>query len=573
MYHERVHDLRLLIAILQAQKLATPQQLTECLRVPAAQRGRLLEVLVERGYLTEAGADDVRRRAAAMKPKPVLVSVPAPPPEKPPAPAPAPAPVAAEPAWPKAVEQRRQINEALEETPQLTPLEIESPPGVDSARAAYRRDHTDDDEAKAGVERGAPPPADSGPTIPLSDDRAPLAPPPIAISPTTPAPLAPPPIAISPTAPAPLAPPFAAPPPKIERAIPAAEAGPLHRLLRLAVERSASDVHFHAGLPPLWRVAGRLHPMPGERALTPAETEAMAMAALEPAERRTFVDTNDLDFSFTLPGVARFRSNAYRQQRGIDLVFRVVPLEIPTLRALGLPDFIAKFTTFHQGLILCTGPAGCGKSTTMAALIDLVNRDRADHILTIEDPIEFVHRPVKCLVRQRQVGRHTESFARALKAALREDPDVIVVGELRDLETVQLALSAAETGHLVMATLHTNNAVRTINRVLNVFPPEQQSQVRVMFASSLRAIISQRLVPRADGAGRVPAIEVLTATPAVVNLIRDEKQHQLRSAMQTGRAHGMRLLEDSLRELVASGVITAEAARLGGDNPETAPVK
>jgi twitching motility protein PilT len=394
-------------------------------------------------------------------------------------------------------------------------------------------------------------------TTPEPRTGIPLAPPPA----LEPVPKAAPPSAAAPSVSAPIAAayiPSSAAPADVQR---------LHALLAEGVRRGASDVHLHATMPPMLRLHGTLAPLEGHAPLSPAETERLAQAALSDGQRTHFFAKHDLDFPYFARGLGRFRANAYRQQRGIDLVFRVIPLEVPSLKSLGLPESLAKLTSFHQGLILCTGPAGCGKSTTMAALLDIINRERSDHILTIEDPIEFIHPSRKCLVRQRQVVSHTESFARALRAALREDPDVIAIGEMRDLETIALALSAAETGHLVLGTLHTNSAVRTINRVLDVFPPDQQAQVRVMFASSLRAVISQKLVRRADGTGRVPALEVLTVIPAVSNLIRDEAQFQIKNIMQTNRALGMRLLDDSLKELVASGMITMQEARANADLP------
>jgi twitching motility protein PilT len=253
----------------------------------------------------------------------------------------------------------------------------------------------------------------------------------------------------------------------------------------------------------------------------------------------------------------------------IDLhtvVLRFISATPPTLDELGLPSRLAKFTTYHQGMVLVTGPSGCGKSSTMAALVNLINEERREHILTIEDPIEYVHPSKRCLVNQRSAGNHTESFARALRAALREDPDVIAIGELRDLETVSLALSAAETGHFVLATLHTDNAIRTVNRLVGTFPADQQDQVRTMLSESLRAVISQRLLPRADGQGRVPALETVVVTRAVATLSRENKTFQIHSILQTGATQGMALLDNSIRELVAQGVVSAdEAARHMGD--------
>ena len=293
----------------------------------------------------------------------------------------------------------------------------------------------------------------------------------------------------------------------------------------------------------------------------------MIREVLTPEQLGALDAHGQVDFAYTIPGIGRFRSNAYRQQRGLDAVFRAIPPEPPTLADLGLPDNLARFCNYHQGMVLVTGPAGCGKSSTLAALLRIINEDRHDHIITVEDPIEYIHRSKLCVVNQRQVGRHTGSFARALRAALREDPDVIALGELRDLETISLALTAAETGHLVIATLHTSNAIRTINRILGVFPPEQQDQIKTMVSESLRAVISQRLVTRADGQGRVPALEVLVCNKAVGNLIRDNKTFQIRSVLQTGATHGMCLLDASLADLVKKGVITAEEAARNAEDP------
>jgi twitching motility protein PilT len=288
--------------------------------------------------------------------------------------------------------------------------------------------------------------------------------------------------------------------------------------------------------------------------------ERLVSAALTPPQRVELARNGEIDFCFAISSVGRFRANAYRQQRGFDAVFRSIPSEPPSLDDLGLPNQLAKFTNFHQGMVLITGPAGCGKSATLAALVNLINEEREEHILTIEDPIEVMHASKRCLVNQRHAGSHTESFARALRGALREDPDVIVIGELRDLETISLAMTAAETGHFVLATLHTNNSVRTINRIIGAFPSNEQGQVRTMLSESLRAVISQRLVPTADGNGRVPALEILIINRAIGNLIRDEKTVQIRSAIQTGKSHGMYLLEQSLNDLVEAGTITRDKA-------------
>jgi twitching motility protein PilT len=338
------------------------------------------------------------------------------------------------------------------------------------------------------------------------------------------------------------------------------------QLLAFAAEQRASDLHVHAGLPVRLRIDGDFRPLPGG-VTSAGESRQLLAEVLTPAQREAVERHGQVDFAYTLPGAGRFRANVYRQQRGWDGVFRVVPAEPPSLSELGLPLDLARFANFHQGLVLITGPTGSGKSSTLAALVRIVNEERRDHIITIEDPVELVHRPQRCVVNQRQVGAHTKSFSRALRAALREDPDVIVVGELRDLETISLALTAAETGHLVLATLHTQNAINTVNRLIGVFPAEQQSQIRTMVSESLRVITSQRLVLRADGRGRVPALEIMVANKAVSNLIRENKTFQLRSVLQTGGAQGMRFLDQSLEELVRSGTITREEAARHAEDP------
>ena len=341
----------------------------------------------------------------------------------------------------------------------------------------------------------------------------------------------------------------------------------LDQILAKAIELHASDVHVHTGLPIQMRIGGRLLKSNGAP-LEPAQAEALILEILGDAERAQFIAHNDLDFAYVIPGVGRFRGNVYRQRRGIDAVLRPIPLEPPTLEHLGLPSSLAQLTSFHQGLVLVTGSAGCGKSSRLAALINLINEERPDHIITVEDPVEFVHRSKSCVVNQRQVRKHTESFASALRAALREDPDVISIGELRDLETISLAITAAETGHLVLGTLHTNDAGRTINRILDAYPPDQQSQIRAMISESLRAIVSQKLIPTVDGSRQVAALEILRVNIAVSNLIREERVFQLRSVMQTGRNLGMCLFDDSLLELVRSGTISKETARRHCEDPK-----
>jgi len=357
-----------------------------------------------------------------------------------------------------------------------------------------------------------------------------------------------------------------APPPGVPSVQGAAGHGALGQLLAFAADQGASDLHLHAGMPVRLRIHGDFRPLPGA-AISPDESRQLLAEVLTPAQREAVETHGQVDFAYTLPSVGRFRANVYRQQRGWDGVFRVIPAEPPSLSDLGLPLDLARFANFHQGLVLITGPTGSGKSSTLAALVRIVNEERRDHIITIEDPVEFVHRSQRCVVNQRQVGAHTRSFSRALRAALREDPDVIVVGELRDLETISLALTAAETGHLVLATLHTQNAINTVNRLIGVFPAEQQSQIRTMVSESLRVITSQRLVARADGRGRVAALEIMVANKAVSNLIRENKTFQLRSVLQTGGAQGMRFLDQSLDELVKAGVVRREEAARHAEDP------
>jgi twitching motility protein PilT len=343
------------------------------------------------------------------------------------------------------------------------------------------------------------------------------------------------------------------------------DAEALLAILRDGVEKRASDVHVHAGLPLRYRLHGRFVAQ-GDQPIPPERSEAMVLSILDGEQRARLAEGGQLDFACSLAGIGRFRVNVFRQQGGLDGVFRHVPTEPPTLADLDLPTTLAKFTNYHQGMVLLTGPAGCGKSSTLAALVRILNEERRDHILTIEDPIEFVHTSKRCLVNQRSVGPHTGSFGRALRAALREDPDVIVIGELRDFETVSLALTAAETGHLVLATLHTNSAIRTINRIVGVFPADQQEQVRSMVSESLRAVVSQRLVTTREGDGRVPALEILMVNKAIGNLIRENKTFQIHSQLQMGASQGMCLMDDSLNRLVKEGRVTREEALLHAED-------
>jgi twitching motility protein PilT len=430
---------------------------------------------------------------------------------------------------------------------------------------AQRQTQTAQRESFPEQESPAPTPAAARPA-PAQPTVAPPARPPA--RPPAPSPGPPRPPAQPASAPAPAQPPASAPAPMAAspRRAPGAPSQ-LDQILTKAMQLHASDLHLHAGLPIQMRIAGRLLKASGAP-LEPAQTEALIMEILTESERDQFRAHNDLDFAYVLPGVGRFRGNVYRQRRGVDAVFRPIPPEPPTLEQLGLPSSLARLTSFHQGLVLVTGPAGCGKSSTLAALVNLINEDRPDHIITVEDPVEFVHQSKSCVVNQRQVRKHTETFAAALRAALREDPDVICIGELRDLETISLAITAAETGHLVLGTLHTNDAGRTINRILDAYPPEQQSQIRAMISESLRAIVSQKLVTTVDGSRQVPALEILLANIAVANLIREERVFQLRSVMQTGRNLGMCLFDDSLLDLVKSGTISKETARRHCEDPK-----
>lgn len=342
----------------------------------------------------------------------------------------------------------------------------------------------------------------------------------------------------------------------------------LLRALRFAVQHGASDLHVHTGAALIGRGSGRLLPFQGQKGLSPEAIEKAIAQILNDEQWEKLATDGEVDFPLELPKIGRFRANAYRQHRGLDVVFRILPPEPPRLEQLGLPASLSRLVDFRTGMVLCTGPAGCGKSTTLAALLNVVVGSRKDHVLTIENPVEFVYRGGNAIVTQRQVGSHTTSFARALRAALREDPDVIAITELRDRETMGLAMTAAETGHLVMGTLHTNNAGQTIGRIINAFPVEEQGQVRATLSESLRAVVSQRLVPRSDGNGRVVALEVLIVNSAVANMIREEKEYQVGSVMQTGKSQGMLMLDDSLAELLASGTIDKTQARRFAENKE-----
>lgn len=342
----------------------------------------------------------------------------------------------------------------------------------------------------------------------------------------------------------------------------------LKQLLQEAVERLASDVHITVGVPPVFRINGHLvkteHPV-----LSVQDTASFVEEITKEEQRQRFLEQGELDFSFAIPGVSRFRVNLFRQRGSMGLAIRVVNERISTLDQLGHPEILKTLARNSRGLVLVTGPTGSGKSTTLAAMIDLINNERACHILTLEDPIEYLHKHRKSIVNQREIHADSKSFANALRAALREDPDVILVGEMRDAETIGIAVTAAETGHLVFATLHTGDASQTIDRIIDVFPPYQQQQIRVQLSLTLQGIISQQLIPRRDGTGRVVALEVLTATPAVRNLIREGKSHQILSIIQTGARNGMQSMDSSLKALYTSGVITYEDAIIRASNPET----
>jgi len=327
----------------------------------------------------------------------------------------------------------------------------------------------------------------------------------------------------------------------------------MDELLRETADLGASDLHLSAGLPPLMRIHGDLtrteHP-----ALSAAGVTALVNSIMSEEQRQTFQAEHEIDFACEVPGKGRFRVNAFVQSRGPGAVLRTIPTAIPTLESLNLPPVLKELCTRERGLVLVTGPTGSGKSTTLAAMVDLINQTWDAHILTVEDPIEFVHPPKRCLVNQREVGPHTRSFSNALRSALREDPDVILLGELRDLETMSLALTAAETGHLVFGTLHTSSAPKTIDRIIDVFPAGQQNQIRTMVSESLEAVVAQTLVKR-KGGGRIAACEILIGAPAVRNLIREGKLHQIPSIMQTSQRLGMQTLDLALADLMKRGLI------------------
>ena len=337
-------------------------------------------------------------------------------------------------------------------------------------------------------------------------------------------------------------------------------AGSVDDLLEQVVARGASDLHVTVGSEPVVRVNGRLERLDQFARLSPDDTQRMLYRILSTEQQKIFETRRQIDISYSIPGLARFRVNVYFQRESLGAAFRLIPAELKTIEQLGLPQVLKDFTMKPRGLVLVTGPTGSGKSTTLAAVIDEINRTREDHIMTIEDPIEFLHRHKRCIVNQREIGPDATSFAEALRGALRQDPDVILLGEMRDLETIGTALTAAETGHLVFATLHTQDAPSTVDRLIDVFPAAQQEQIRVQIASTLQGIVTQTLLPTADGSGRVAALEVLLPDDAVRNLIRQAKVEQIYSVMQTNTSRGMQTLEQAMLELVRSGKITPDLA-------------
>ncbi len=341
-------------------------------------------------------------------------------------------------------------------------------------------------------------------------------------------------------------------------------------LLAFGVKNKASDLHLSSGLPPMIRVHGdvrRINLPPMEH----KDVHAMVYDIMNDNQRKHYEETLECDFSFEVPNLARFRVNAFVQHRGAGVVFRTIPSKVLTLEQLDAPKIFKEIASQPRGIVLVTGPTGSGKSTTLAAMMDEVNENQYAHILSVEDPIEFVHESKKCLINQREVGPHTLSFANALRSALREDPDVILVGEMRDLETIRLAMTAAETGHLVFATLHTSSAAKTVDRIVDVFPAAEKDMVRAMLSESLRAVISQTLLKTKDGNGRVAAHEIMIGTPAIRNLIRENKIAQMYSAIQTGQSMGMQTLDQNLQDLVRRNIVSAAEARLRASNKDIFP--
>ncbi|CAA9214078.1 MAG: Twitching motility protein PilT [uncultured Chthoniobacterales bacterium] len=351
----------------------------------------------------------------------------------------------------------------------------------------------------------------------------------------------------------------------VETLLPAAEAAAgtarhVDDYLAVGVQAGASDIHLGVNAPPIWRLRGELQPIwPDAPRLTAEDTAALAEGFLPAIHKAQLIERGDADFAYATD-FGRFRTSVVRQRLGTDLVFRIINTQVRTMDELGLPEHLKLLTRYQNGLILVTGSVGSGKSTTLASLVEQINIERREHIITLEDPIEYIFEPKGCHITQREVHTHTLSFEAALRGALREDPDVIMIGEMRDLETISLAITASETGHLVLGTLHTGNASRTLDRLLDVFPVDQQEQIRIMVSESLRGIISQQLVPRADGSGRVLALETLTNSPAVANVIREAKTYMLPGIIQTGKKQGMQLMDDALIDLYDRGIISGDEA-------------
>jgi twitching motility protein PilT len=339
----------------------------------------------------------------------------------------------------------------------------------------------------------------------------------------------------------------------------------IDQFLKVLVEQGGSDLHLTTGSPPVMRVHGHMQKVKF-RELSPKDMETLVYEIMEEEWRARFLDTMDFDFAYEIQGLARFRVNVFWQRKGLGAVMRTIPSTILTAKQLGLPEAVLRFCMLTKGLVLVTGPTGSGKSTTLAAMVDHINETRSDHILTIEDPIEFTHPNKKSLVNQREIGTNTKSFANALRAALREDPDVILVGEMRDRETIELGITAAETGHLVFGTLHTNSAPKTVDRIIDVFPADQQDQIRAMLAESLKGVVSQVLLRKKGGKGRAAAQEIMVGTSAISNLVRENKIHQIPSMIQTGKKDGMQLLDQHILEYLMSDQIDAEEAYMKSNN-------
>jgi len=349
----------------------------------------------------------------------------------------------------------------------------------------------------------------------------------------------------------------------------------LNDILTVAVKAKGSDIHIKTGLPPIVRIDGRLHPIPNAPRLSPEVVASMAHSMMNQRQRQIFDETWEVDLAYAIPGLGRFRVSAYHQRGTVAMVFRVITMTIPSLEGLNLPPVLKKICAEERGLVLVTGTTGSGKSSTLAAMIDYINQNRTCNIITVEDPVEFLHRDNKSIISQREVGCDTQTFASALKGALRQDPDVILVGEMRDLETIETAMTAAETGHLVMSTLHTMDAAETVNRIIGVFPPYHQRQVRIQLAGIIKGVVSQRLVPKADGKGRVPAVEVMLGTARVRECIDDEnKTKEIHDAIAQGYvSYGMQTFDQSLMKLLTSGLISYDEAMRQSSNPDDFALK